>query len=122
MTGDRPTTVLIPGASGDLARRKLLPALFNLAHCFSPEIVVVGGGISQAGALLLDPIRSMLTKCGAGCPTSGVKVVLATSGDAIMVFFGNPVPYEDHPQRAVRAAFEMRRIWLAYRTLGMMRC
>ena len=29
-------------------------------------------------------------------------------GDAIMVFFGNPVPYEDHPQRAVRAAFEMR--------------
>ena len=29
-------------------------------------------------------------------------------GDAIMVFFGNPVPYEDHAQRAVRAAFEMR--------------
>ena len=31
MTGDRPTTVLILGASGDLTRRKLLPALFNLA-------------------------------------------------------------------------------------------
>ena len=31
MTGERPTTVLILGASGDLTRRKLLPALFNLA-------------------------------------------------------------------------------------------
>ena len=31
MTGDGPTSVLILGASGDLTRRKLLPALFNLA-------------------------------------------------------------------------------------------
>ncbi len=27
-----PTTLVIFGASGDLARRKLLPALYNLAH------------------------------------------------------------------------------------------
>ena len=29
-------------------------------------------------------------------------------GDALMVFFGNPVPYEDHAQRAVRTALETR--------------
>ncbi len=29
-------------------------------------------------------------------------------GDAIMVFYGDPVPYEDHAMRAVRTAFEMR--------------
>ena len=29
-------------------------------------------------------------------------------GDAIMVFFGNPVPYEDHAERAVNMALEMR--------------
>jgi class 3 adenylate cyclase len=29
-------------------------------------------------------------------------------GDAVMVFFGDPVPQEDHAERAVRMAFEMR--------------
>ena len=41
-------------------------------------------------------------------------------GDALMVFLGNPVPYEDHAQRAVRTALamqvrleELRRLWTA---------
>jgi class 3 adenylate cyclase len=29
-------------------------------------------------------------------------------GDAVMVFFGDPVPQHDHAERAVRMAFEMR--------------
>ena len=29
-------------------------------------------------------------------------------GDALMVFYGNPVPYEDHAERAVRTALEMQ--------------
>src|SRR5207342_1262806 len=29
-------------------------------------------------------------------------------GDAVMVFFGDPVPQDDHAERAVRMAFEMR--------------
>ena len=29
-------------------------------------------------------------------------------GDAVMVFFGDPVPQADHAERAVRMAFEMR--------------
>ena len=29
-------------------------------------------------------------------------------GDAVMVFFGDPIPQSDHAERAVHMAFEMR--------------
>ena len=34
--------------------------ILNLVRCFSPQVVVIGGGMSQAGELLLGPIRAML--------------------------------------------------------------
>ena len=36
-------------------------------------------------------------------------------GDAILAFFGEPIPYEDHALRAVRAAWEMRAALLKLR-------
>jgi glucose-6-phosphate 1-dehydrogenase len=44
-----PCTIIIFGASGDLARRKLLPALFNLAceGCTGPEFKVLGVGRTE---------------------------------------------------------------------------
>ena len=64
--------------AGDLAI-----GVFNLVHCFSPEIVVVGGGMSQAGDLILEPIRRVFDACGAGCPSSRVEVVRARGGDDV---------------------------------------
>jgi len=57
--------------------------VFNLVHCFSPEIVVIGGGMSQAGELLLGPVRAILERCGSGCPASHAKVVRAEGGDDV---------------------------------------
>src|SRR5271169_4913123 len=46
-----PCSTVILGASGDLARRKLLPALYNLEHCgqglLPPETAVVGFARTQ---------------------------------------------------------------------------
>src|SRR5579883_1061362 len=44
-----PVTMVIFGASGDLTRRKLLPALYNLAleHALPAEFTVVGVSRSQ---------------------------------------------------------------------------
>ena len=36
--------------------------LANLAAAFDPEVIVVGGGVSEAGDLLLDPAREALRK------------------------------------------------------------
>lgn len=57
--------------------------VFNMVHCFSPELVVIGGGVSRAGKLLLDPIRRALNECGDSCPASRAKVVHAQGGDDV---------------------------------------
>ena len=64
--------------AGDLAI-----GVFNLVHCYTPEAVVIGGGMSQAGDLLLDPVRAALRECREGCPVSSVKVVQAQGGDDV---------------------------------------
>ena len=57
--------------------------VFNLAHCFPPDTVVIGGGMSQAGELLLGPVREALAGCAAGCPASRARVVRAQGGDDV---------------------------------------
>lgn len=57
--------------------------ILNLAHIFSPEVIVVGGGLSQAGDLILDPIRKMLAERAQNFPASRAKVVLASGGDDV---------------------------------------
>lgn len=55
----------------------------NLAHCFMPERIVIGGGVSQAGDLLLEPVRERLRQCGEGCPMRETEVVRAKGGDDV---------------------------------------
>ena len=59
----------------------LAVGVFNLAHLFSPQVVVIGGGMSQSGDLLLDPVRQTLGGCPASCPASRASVVRAATGD-----------------------------------------
>ncbi|MGC1342390.1 MAG: hypothetical protein WA854_08690, partial [Candidatus Binataceae bacterium] len=49
-----PSTIVIFGASGDLARRKLLPALYNLVHC--------GGGIMPPNSAVLGFARTPMSQ------------------------------------------------------------
>ena len=37
-------------------------AIADFLHIFNPSIVIIGGGVSQSGHLLLDPLRSSLQK------------------------------------------------------------
>jgi glucokinase len=54
----------------------------NLVLCFMPQRVVIGGGVSQAGDLLLDPVRKRLDGCEL-CSVSGEDVVVASCGDDV---------------------------------------
>ena len=62
--------------------------VFNMVHCFSPELVVIGGGMSRAGDLLLDTVRRTLSQCGESCPASRAKVVRAQGDDDVGLLGG----------------------------------
>lgn len=55
-------------------------AVANLAHLFSPDVVVVGGGVGRSGEKLLGPVREVLSAHG---PRGGSmpEVVAAVLGD-----------------------------------------
>jgi glucokinase len=57
--------------------------VLNMVHLFSPERVVIGGGMSQAGDLLLGPIRAMLAESDARFYSGRVDVVRAAGGDDV---------------------------------------
>jgi glucokinase len=61
------------------AGRKLGAGLSGLANAFNPEVIVIGGGASAAGELLLGPAREELRRRALG-PNRDVRVVPAQFG------------------------------------------
>lgn len=53
----------------------------NLAHLFTPDVLVIGGGLGLNGDLVLEPVRTLLeTRGPRGLPTP-IRVVNAALGD-----------------------------------------
>src|SRR5690242_7364239 len=66
-----PCMIVIFGASGDLARRKLIPALFELAACRSlaRRFAIIGFARSQmSDAAFQDSVADAVRKNSSGCP------------------------------------------------------
>lgn len=63
------------------AGRKLGVGIANLANVFNPEVVVVGGGASAAGDLLLDPAREVVLERALPPSRDLVRVERAFFGD-----------------------------------------
>ncbi len=54
--------------------------LANIMHVLSPEIIVLGGGVSQAGEVLLQPIRQKVRAHGTYVPQERISIVTAALG------------------------------------------
>jgi len=74
---------------GDEAAAKVLTRVItaaaigavNLAHLFTPDVIVVGGGLGLNGDLVLDPIRALLAKRGPRELPTPITVVNAALAD-----------------------------------------
>ncbi|MBS1251424.1 MAG: Glucokinase [Anaerolineales bacterium] len=57
--------------------------LTNVIHIVEPERIAIGGGVSQAGALLFEPIRETVNDRLMSNVYEGVEIVPATLGDDV---------------------------------------
>jgi len=60
----------------------------NLINLLNPEMIVVGGGIAQAGELILEPIRRTVTATAIRSLSRTCRIVPAELGDNAGIFGG----------------------------------
>lgn len=72
-----------PVAAAALAAtgRELAAGLWNLVAVLDPDVIVIGGGVAEAGELLLEPTRKHLASLAASCDYSVPPVVHAELGE-----------------------------------------
>lgn len=60
-------------------------AVTDMVNILEPQIVILGGGVTRSGALLLDPVREIVLSTAMPPAAAAVSVVLASLGDAVCV-------------------------------------
>ncbi len=72
-----------PGARSVLATigERLGAGLVSIVNAFNPEVIVIGGGASTGGDLLLEPARRVVAERALPGTRGGVKIVQAAFGE-----------------------------------------
>lgn len=56
-------------------------AVVNLTHVFSPDVIVIGGGVGRNGALVIEPVAAMVERHGPQGLDAPIVVLVGTLGD-----------------------------------------
>jgi len=57
----------------------------NLVNLFNPQLVVIGGGLTNTGEALFEPVRRAIDRCAFPKPAQTVRVVQAELGEHVGV-------------------------------------
>ena len=60
-------------------------AVTDLVNAFEPDLVVLGGGVTRSGAMLIDPVRDLVAREAMAPAARAARVVLAELGDLVGV-------------------------------------
>jgi glucokinase len=63
------------------AVNKLAIAIASITNILSPELIILGGGITEAGPLLFEPLEQFLSRYEWRAGGRGVRLVKARFGD-----------------------------------------
>jgi glucokinase len=78
----------------DHAVTYLAMGIANIVSILNPEIVVLGGGLMQAGELLLDPIKKEFTRWAQPIAAEQVRLELSTLGEDAGLFGAGRLAWE----------------------------
>jgi len=93
-------------------------AVTDLVNVFEPDLVVLGGGVTRAGAMLLDPVRDQVAREAMGPAAGAARVALAGLGDLVGVVGAATIAYDlldgVGPRTSTRTTTESKRMpdWL----------
>ena len=74
--------------------------LVNILHIFNPEKIILGGGVTQMGALLLDPALQIVEERTMAVPRKAATIVLAELGhDVGLIGAGALIYYNGETSR-----------------------
>jgi glucokinase len=65
----------------ELIGRRLGAGLVGIVNTFNPDVVVIGGGASRAGELLLEPARRVVAECALRPSRDTARIVGAALGE-----------------------------------------
>jgi glucokinase len=69
-------------------------AVTDLVNVFEPDLVVLGGGVTRAGAMLIDPIRRLVAREAMAPAARTARVVRAELGDLVGVVGAGAVAHD----------------------------
>ena len=72
----------------------LAGGLTSLVNAFEPDLVVLGGGVTRAGELLMAPLRRRVAAQAMGPAASAVRLITASGGDQAGVLGAAAVAFE----------------------------
>jgi glucokinase len=85
-----------PGARAlwDETVEALSCGLVSIVNLFEPELVVLGGGVTRSGGMLLEPVRSAIRADAMQPAADAVDVVLSKLGDHVGVLGAGAIVYD----------------------------
>ncbi|MCA0294477.1 MAG: ROK family protein [Actinobacteria bacterium] len=84
----------VAGEVWDETTALLGQALTDLVNVLEPDAVILGGGVTRAGAMLLDPVRQAVKEGAMGPAGDAVTVTLAALGDEVCVVGAGAIAHD----------------------------
>lgn len=80
----------------------------NILHLFNPEIVVIGGGVSQVGDMIFEPLKQIVEERAMKAFREGVPIVPTELGDDIGLYGAVAVVLQNY-EEARQRKLELKR-------------